>query len=815
MQFSLWLILECRGACGRWTRAAALMSAALVFASLSVIGCGGPEEGGANVLPSESGAGAGGGSGPAFTMGGEEDGGDPFDPSAGENGSEGGSQGVNPGEGNPPETEGGTVSPGDTPDPVCGHGTIYGLICSKTAQMFVNDAKVWIDTVDCDGSPLVIETMTDGQGFYTLENVPSGLQTIRVHKDEFSYTNNVLVLDGMLTDVTGVGYKECFKVVDQCPTGGVWGYVCHEDGTPFGAGADIAIDGIGCDGEEEHYETATDADGNYFFGNLMEGTWQITVAAAGEWLAYSVVVKSGEVLQLQEELGSELCVHDFECGEGTLTGYACTPDAAGFIGGAQVTVTGTDCEGAGFQASAFTDANGIYLFTGLPSGPASVVVEKEGLTAAYDVIIPAGGTANAADTVSELCFPAPCVPGGVTGFVCAPGKDFFIGGAKVWTDGVDCDGNFVHLETYSDANGVYMLQGVPAGQSIIHVEKGGFTKEYTVTIVGGEVVQAQDLVDDLCFPPGQEECDYGDITGYVCAPNGTLAIGGAHVWTQTFDCKGNPFFIDTFSDELGNFVLKGVPAGQTKVFVEKGSFKTEYVVTVPPGGSVHAPDVVQDACFEQDQVEIAVVTGEWDSIEQILSQLGVTYDLYDGKNNTNEAIQLLTDLPKMSKYDIIFFDCGADHHSILTFNTSLIVQNLGAFVANGGSIYASDWAFVYAEWPWPGAIDFFGGDMNNGAPKVGQKGTVPATVIDGGLAAVLGKTSVAINYNLSAWVVIASAPFSTTVHITGNVPLAGNKSPLMVSHNPGGGKVLYTTFHNESQPTQDMIDVLNHMVFEL
>jgi len=720
-------------------------------------------------------------------------------------------------DGDKPEQPGGTVSQGDKPDDGCGYGVVYGLICSKDDQTFVNGATVSIAAEDCDGTTKTIETLSDDNGFYTLEGVPSGLQTIQVKKDDWSKEYTVLVKDAMLTDVTGVGYKECFKAVNQCAVGGIWGMVCHEDGTPYGAGADVSVDGLGCNGEPQHEEAKTDAEGGFFFGNLKTGVWTVTVAGGGEWLSYEVTVADGVVTDIAD-IGVEFCFEDMECGQGTLTGYACIPGQDDFfLSGAEVSVLSQDCDGNAFSAKTFTDAEGVYLFTGVPSGPANVQVKKDGLQVGYDLVVPAGGTANAPDIVDDVCFPEQCIPGAVTGYVCAPGQDFFIGGAKVWIDGVGCDGQPVHIETFSDGNGVYMLQGVPKGQQLVHVEKGGFTKQYQVMIPPGGIVQAQDLVDDLCFPTGQQECAAGDITGYVCAPNNTLKIGGAHVWTTAFDCTGKQVTIDTFSDDNGNFVLKNVPSGETKVFIEKGQFKTEYVVNVPPNGVVNTPDVVQDACFPKQSVKFAVVSGQWDHIETILSQLGVDYDLYDGTLFTFAAKEFLTNSQKMAQYDAIFFDCGSQHYDILTFNQNLIINNLQNFVANGGSVYASDWAFVYVEWPWPGAIDFFGGDFNNSAPKVGKKGNMGATVVDAGMAGFLGKSNVSINFNLGAWVVMAGAPFSTTTQITASVPQVG-QAPLMVSHKPSGangGTVLYTTFHNETQPTKDMIDILNYMVFSI
>ncbi len=117
--------------------------------------------------------------------------------------------------GNPPDATNGTVSQDDPIDGDCGYGIIYGLICSKTEQMFVNNAHVWLEAPDCDGVTVKRETMSDGDGFYTLEDVPSGLQTIHIEKDGWTKEYPVQVVSGKLSDVTGVAHKECFQVV-QC-----------------------------------------------------------------------------------------------------------------------------------------------------------------------------------------------------------------------------------------------------------------------------------------------------------------------------------------------------------------------------------------------------------------------------------------------------------------------------------------------------------------------------------------------------------------------------------------------------------------------
>lgn len=112
----------------------------------------------------------------------------------------------------PPEDTG--VDPWVDPDSLCGYGTIYGLICSIDTQTFVDGATVWVDATDCEGNPLHVETTSDADGYYTLEGVPSGLQTLHIKRDDFEKSHTVQVKNDKITDVTGVGHKECFQYVD-------------------------------------------------------------------------------------------------------------------------------------------------------------------------------------------------------------------------------------------------------------------------------------------------------------------------------------------------------------------------------------------------------------------------------------------------------------------------------------------------------------------------------------------------------------------------------------------------------------------------
>ncbi len=410
----------------------------------------------------------------------------------------------------------------------------------------------------------------------------------------------------------------------------------------------------------------------------------------------------------------------------------------------------------------------------------------------------------------------PCGYGKIFGVVCQKDAQMFVNDATVWVDAVDCDGNPVHIETLSDQNGFYTLEHVPSGNHTIYVVKDQFEHSYPAMVLEKQITDITAVGHKECFKAVGPDCPLGSITGYVCAPNGTTTIGGATVSVETKDCNGKPVALATLSDGNGNYELAGVPEGTVWVDIKKGSFETGYEVIVPGGGNVHSPDVVQDACFPDETGKLAVVTGDWDTIQQILDGAGLSYDLYDGKDNTQETIDLLSDLEKMNEYDIIFFNCGGAHEGILTFGLNqALIDNVKTFVEQGGSIYASDWAYVYAEFPFPDAIMFFNEALAPMGPKMGPEGPLQGQIVDQTLAQVMGKTIVDLEYDLGAWVVVQGGPAATRIHVTGDVPIAGNGLPLAISHDQGLGTVLYTTFHNEPQVTGDMVQILTYLIFEL
>lgn len=312
---------------------------------------------------------------------------------------------------------------------------------------------------------------------------------------------------------------------------------------------------------------------------------------------------------------------------------------------------------------------------------------------------------------------------------------------------------------------------------------------------------------------------HGTITGRVCGPSGDIWLADAHVWVVRPDSSLN----ETYTDLDGYFTLENVLAGTQTLFIEKGSFQSQQEVTVIEGEATELPE---PTCLDSNSAHVAVVTGDWDSIQDILAAAGIAdVTLYDGVNGTSPTdSDLLTNASLMAEYDIIFLNCGQYESSFFTNPT--VLNNLRAYVDAGGSLYASDWAYDFVEVAFPEAVDFYGNDQQRNAAAAGVDGPISATVEDTALAQALNRSTVSLNYDLPQWVIPTAASGSSKVLVRGNVQAFNmqtfsmepvNDAPLAVQFSFGqnGGSVIYTSFHNESQATQDMNLILTYMVFEL
>jgi len=329
-------------------------------------------------------------------------------------------------------------------------------------------------------------------------------------------------------------------------------------------------------------------------------------------------------------------------------------------------------------------------------------------------------------------------------------------------------------------------------------------------------------------------------------PNGTLPVAEALVYVprgapddvprssecgECLDSGALAAYATTGVD--GTFTLRGVAEGEQTVVVEKGLFRrsTTLRVTACTDNPLDPSASRLPASPAEGLVpRIAVVTGDFDRMEDVLSELGLAADTFDlhegssealGRGGSEEGSALLADRTRLMGYDIVFVDCGAlvaepSFHAGLD---AAMTGNLRAFVEDGGRLYVTDNAYDLVEQSYPQLVDFQEGgaglttsaEMGDAAQIGDELRSVSAMVHDDTLrewlvhtGAVPASGSMTIRGFLSGWTVIdsvdeehakvwTSADVSWTPFDFG-APGSGVR-PLTVTFEAGCGRTLFTSYH--------------------
>lgn len=285
-------------------------------------------------------------------------------------------------------------------------------------------------------------------------------------------------------------------------------------------------------------------------------------------------------------------------------------------------------------------------------------------------------------------------------------------------------------------------------------------------------------------------------------------------------------------------------SGSVEVQFAKGSFAG--VVD----GDCTAPKPIE-ATFDTEVTSIAVVTGTFDAIEDVLGKLGFgeidasghlrvgteSFTLYDGDASLgpeyDEFDDVLLNPAQLASHDIIFINCdefelGAE----LSINSDAKAANLREYVENGGKLYVTDLSYDYVEQAFPEFVDFHGGGSGPmpetpGAAELGLTFSDPNSIVnDSGLGdwldgvdvnfgntdthcfspspdAITGARnadgSIHIGDLLGGWAMIdgveADAPAEVTEWVVGTDLEDAALRPLTVTFDVGRGRVLFTSYH--------------------
>ncbi len=303
--------------------------------------------------------------------------------------------------------------------------------------------------------------------------------------------------------------------------------------------------------------------------------------------------------------------------------------------------------------------------------------------------------------------------------------------------------------------------------------------------------------DILSTPDNGDGCGGGDndatLTGTVFAPNGTIPVVNALVYTTNIEPEGIQDGVYcaecvelecgldyTETDIDGSFTLPTDSGNNKYLVVQKGQFMRITQLDIDPGETeLDDGDVELPGEWNPDAglyiPRIAVADGTYDRIEDALGKFGLadtsissfeessipgteSFDLYDnGRNPASDGFisqgtmgTLVNDPELMAQYHIIFVPCSSD-----TFSNSLTpqaIENIREWVAAGGRWYAADWSGEFFWKVFPEYQTFYGGQNTD----LGSYDSLADVLDDGMLAWLEGMPDVHKDIN----------PFNDEAHPT-------------------------------------------------
>lgn len=372
---------------------------------------------------------------------------------------------------------------------------------------------------------------------------------------------------------------------------------------------------------------------------------------------------------------------------------------------------------------------------------------------------------------------------------------------------------------------------------------------------GSVVVTDSDLNVDGFAADGAVDLP-AKLEGKVVAPEGTIPISGALVYTSTTPpaaipdkvycdkcvklTDGTPY---TTTKPDGTFTLPTF-LGEQYLIVQKGAFRRVRTIKAVEGVQKVAKELTTlppktDKAKGDDVPKIAVALGAWDPIEIVLARMGLEAKITVGgfpaharvlsKDATGFAIyglhdfgetspypspdKLLSDPAEISKYHIVFVPCSGSSEFGSTPACSGVYagaakSTIDGFVKAGGRVYVSDWSYEYVRQIFPGFINWRNQSSTIGSACEADGGDEAAKVEDPGLAAWFAAQGKKLDTVKDAWTHITGVnatadldPDGKPISVTPKVWVSALDKPASTSFEHSCGRVLYTTYH--TQPTSE------------
>ena len=520
---------------------------------------------------------------------------------------------------------------------------------------------------------------------------------------------------------------------------------------------------------------------------------------------------------------------------GGVTGQVCNPVTGRPAGGATITANwvnpATEREGS---KEATADDNGFFDLGGMPVTTVTLTIRNEEFENELAVDIEALTDVQLTD---PACRDLPGEPGigELVGQICNRHTGSFVTEGTVTV--LLPSGEELVADIQPD--GSFVMPEVPVGIHVVYVQAPGFQKTYQVEVVEGEPTLLEDQVVD-CEP--YDELTTGMVVGNICAsvdggPGEPLA--GARVYiVQPID--GIIYEDETLPD--GSFTIAGIPTPQSglQVRAEKGGFVYTWdnvdvfsIADAPDGTNLNPVDLGCTELQPDDERRYLVVQGTFDRIEQVLDRMGLNnVDLLEGVPADPSELwstAAFANYDQLSNYDAVFVNCGISETDLVLGLNTAVKENLRRYIQEGGSLYVSDWAYDLIEQVWSERINFLGDDNVNSDAEHGEDGIYAASVLEPGLAEYVGAGNVDIGFNFGNFAIVSQLAPGVTTYLQGDIQYRVNGSvstltdvPVTVGFSDGAGRVIFTSFHQESDSdgNTEVLDgpedlVLRYLIFSL
>ena len=221
--------------------------------------------------------------------------------------------------------------------------------------------------------------------------------------------------------------------------------------------------------------------------------------------------------------------------------------------------------------------------------------------------------------------------------------------------------------------------------------------------------------------------------------------------------------------------------------------------------------------LQNTELKIAVTPPQFDDIGSVLTNMGWNYT----EINSGD----LKDASLLSQFDVIFINCSYEataYGGNPDLGSEEAAASLEQFVREGGTLYASDFAYIYIHNAFPGYIDFYDDPFGTGSSSAdeyvsGPVQTLTADILDAGMAGFLNNPTVELVFNAVSWVIIQSVPETVNVYAAGDITQYDGSiledNPLSASFAYGEGRVVFTSYHNEAQASEEEKKALEYLVF--